>query len=89
MPKESFMPLKVVTDANDCITNGLFNITSDLTGSNSHTPVSGTSFKIVTYADVGNCILNIGFSFSKRLFWRIGVKNSRLSIIEWSSWNEL
>lgn len=90
MSKNAFMPLKTgVTDANDCLTNGLFDISSNITGTDAHTPVTGTSFKIVSHAYEGNSILHIGFSFSRKVFIRVGSKDLSSGLWNWEDWKQI
>lgn len=90
MSKKAFMPLKAnITDANNCLTNGLFDISSVLTGADAHTPVTGSSFKIVSHAYEGNAVMHIGFSFSKKVFIRVGSKDSGTLSWEWTDWKQI
>ena len=84
------MPLKSgITDANSCLTNGLFDIHSSFTGADAHTPISGTSFKIVSHAYEGNAVMHIGFSFSKKVFIRVGSKDPGALSWEWTDWKQI
>lgn len=90
MSKESFMPIKKgITDANTCLTNGLFDIASNITGSDANTPVTGTSFKIVSHGVEDNVFLHIGFSYTRKVFIRVGSKNSGAESWNWTEWEQI
>lgn len=90
MSKGAFMPIKTgITDANTCVTNGLFDIDSNVTGDDAHTPVSGYSFKIVSHGLRNNVFLHIGFSFRRTVFIRVGSMDSSTGLWTWTDWKQI